>query len=51
MAGTLRPEPGLLTNDSLAAATALVQEIDRIASADPDFEAVQGVTLHRPDDL
>jgi predicted nucleic acid-binding protein len=51
MAGTLRPETGLLTNDSLAAATALEQEIDRIASADPDFEAVEGVTLHVPGDL
>lgn len=51
MAGALRPETGLLTNDSLAAATALEQEIDRVASADPDFEAVEGVTLHRPGDL
>lgn len=51
MAGALRPESGLLTNDSLAAATALEQEIDRVASADPDFEAVEGITLHRPDDL
>ena len=51
MAGALRPEAGLLTNDSLAAATALEQEIDRVASADPDFETVEGLTLHRPDDL
>lgn len=55
LAGELRPRTGLLTNDSLVAATArdLTREgaLTRVASADPDFESVDGLMLHRPSDL
>lgn len=50
-AGPLRRSSGLLTNDSLAAATARHLEIRRVASADPDFGAVDDLVVHRPDDL
>lgn len=50
-AGPLRRDSGLLTNDSLGAATARHLEIRRVASADPDFGAVDGLVVHRPDDL
>jgi predicted nucleic acid-binding protein len=50
-AGPLRRRTGLLTNDSLAAATARHLEIPRIASADSDFDSLEGLVLHRPSDL
>jgi predicted nucleic acid-binding protein len=47
----LRKRFGLLVNDSLAAASALELKVDAMASADPDFGRVPGLTLYRPSDV
>jgi predicted nucleic acid-binding protein len=49
MAGAqIRAETGLLTNDSLIAATALFDECPFIASADKDFQRVPDLTVASP---
>jgi len=50
-AGPLRSQHGLLTNDSLLAATALERGATAFASADRDFERVEGLRLYAPTDL
>ena len=50
-AAELRRQYGLLTNDSLLAATASLEEIKSIASADHDFERVDTLRLFQPSDL
>ncbi|HVS00680.1 MAG TPA: PIN domain-containing protein [Thermoanaerobaculia bacterium] len=50
-AGSLRSQYGLLTNDSLLAATALERGAMAFASADRDFERVEGLQLYGPTDL
>jgi predicted nucleic acid-binding protein len=50
-AGPLRSRHGLLTNDSLLAATALERGATAFASADRDFERVEGLRLYGPTDL
>ena len=50
-AGPLRRRHGLLTNDSLLAATALERGATAFASADRDFERVEGLQLYGPTDL
>lgn len=47
----LRTRFGLLTNDSLVAATADAQGITNLASADRDFERVKHLRRFFPDDL
>lgn len=42
---------GLLTNDSILVATMRRHGIELLASADRDFERVEGITLFAPDDL
>jgi predicted nucleic acid-binding protein len=42
---------GLLTNDSIVAACADALSIPVLASADPDFAVIDGLTLHCPGDL
>jgi predicted nucleic acid-binding protein len=42
---------GLLTNDSIIAACAETASIHLMASADRDFAAIDGLTLHCPGDL
>lgn len=51
LAGEVRADTGLLTNDSLVAATMRGLELTHLASADADFERVEGIELHRPEDL
>ena len=50
-ASILRDNYGFLTYDSLVAATATEQNVEGIASADTDFERLQGVPLFRPHDV
>lgn len=50
-AGPLRSRYGLLTNDSLLAATALERDAMAFASADRDFERVESLQLYVPTDL
>ncbi len=50
-AADLQRRFGLLTNDALLAATALDAEIEHFASADADFERVEGLAVHAPGDL
>ena len=47
----LRRRHGLMTNDSIVAATLLDAGIDRIATADTDFKRRKGVTVFEPTDL
>jgi len=47
----LRNRFGLLVNDSLVAASALESNVTTMASADPDFARVRGLTLFRPSDV
>jgi len=42
---------GLLTNDSLHLAAGLRVGVNRLATADPQFETVPGITVFKPDDL
>ena len=52
MAGAqIRAETGLLTNDSVVAATALFDECEFIATSDTDFKRVPELTLASPTDL
>lgn len=50
-AAEIRRRHGLLVNDSLLSATAIREGITDFASADPDFERVEGLRLFHPDDL
>lgn len=47
----IRREYGLLVNDSLVVAAARDAGVEHVASADPDFDRVQGITRYRPSDL
>jgi predicted nucleic acid-binding protein len=49
--GECRKAHGLLTNDSLVAASALEHGVSTIASADEDFDRVGGLKRHGPGDL
>jgi predicted nucleic acid-binding protein len=42
---------GLMTNDSLHLAAGLRVGLRLVATADPQFDAVPGITVFRPDDL
>lgn len=50
-ASQLRRDHGLMTNDSLLAATAFEQATAVFASADPDFSRLPGLDVYSPDDL
>lgn len=47
----LQRQHGLLTNDSLLLATALRAGVTRLATADPQFDGVAGLTVFKPDDV
>jgi predicted nucleic acid-binding protein len=47
LAAEIRRRHGLLVNDSLLAATATREGIMSFASADPDFERIEGIRLFR----
>jgi predicted nucleic acid-binding protein len=47
----VRTDYGLLVNDSLVVTSARDHEAAALASADRDFERVQGLSLYRPADL
>jgi len=47
----LQQAHGLLTNDSLQLAIGLRQDIKLLATADPQFADIPGITLFRPDDV
>jgi len=47
----LQKQHGLLTIDSINLAVARRLGINEIATADTNFEHIQGVIVHRPDDL
>lgn len=49
--GELRRRHGFLTNDSLVATAALDEGLTAVASADADFERLDGVSVFRPQDL
>ncbi len=51
LAADLRRQHGLMTNDSILAATALDAGIGYVATADPDFGRVTGLTACLPTDL
>ena len=51
LAAGVRRRHGLLTNDSLALATAEDRGVQALASADRDFADLPGVELYRPEDL
>lgn len=48
---SLRTQYGLLMNDSLVTASAIEEQAEGIASADPDFAKLDTLTHFRPDDL
>ena len=50
-AAQLREECGLLTNDSLVAATALFDECEFLATSDADFHQVRDLVVASPTDL
>jgi predicted nucleic acid-binding protein len=50
-AAALRRRHGLMTNDAIIAATARGEGIERIATADGDFERVDELTVFTPVDL
>ncbi len=50
-AADVRAETGLLTNDSIIVATMRDAGLTAIATADGDFERVEGVQVYRPTDL
>ena len=50
-AAEIRRRHGLLVNDSLLSATAILEGIVDFASADSDFERVEELRLFGPDDL
>jgi predicted nucleic acid-binding protein len=47
----LQMRHGLLTNDSLNLAVAQRQGINEIATADSNFDHVQGLGIYKPEDL
>jgi predicted nucleic acid-binding protein len=47
----LQRQHGLLTNDSLHLATGLRAGVNLLATADPQFGAIPGLTVFRPEDL
>jgi predicted nucleic acid-binding protein len=47
----LQKQYGLLTNDSLLVATGLRAGVGQLATADPQFDAVSGVTVFKPEDV
>jgi predicted nucleic acid-binding protein len=47
----IRRRHGLLVNDSLVVASALSQRATALASADQDFEGLEGLAFHRPSDV
>jgi predicted nucleic acid-binding protein len=47
----VRARHGLLVNDSLVVAAAQTAGVAALASADPDFDRVEGLSLYRPGDL
>lgn len=51
VAAALRRHYGLLVNDSLLAASAVLEGIPAMASGDSDFERVEELRLFRPADL
>ncbi len=50
-AADVRAETGLLTNDSIIVATMRDAGVSAIATADRDFERVEGIQVFRPTDL
>jgi predicted nucleic acid-binding protein len=50
-AADVRTETGLLTNDSVIVATMRDTGVTAIATADRDFERVEGLQVYRPTDL
>lgn len=50
-ASELQHTYGLLTNDSLNLAAGLRGGVNMLATADPQFDSVAGVTIFKPDDL
>ncbi len=50
-AASVRAETGLLTNDSVIVATMRDGGVTAIATADADFERVEGLRVYRPTDL
>lgn len=50
-AGELQRTHGLLTNDSLNVAAGLRIAVNLLATADPQFDSVPGITVFKPDDL
>jgi predicted nucleic acid-binding protein len=50
-AADVRAETGLLTNDSVIVATMRDVGVTAIATADRDFERVEGLLVYRPTDL
>jgi predicted nucleic acid-binding protein len=50
-AADIRRRYGLMTNDSIIAATAVAEGVEHIATADGDFERVEGLTVLAPADL
>jgi predicted nucleic acid-binding protein len=47
----LQRQHGLLTNDSLLVSTALRAGVGQLATADPQFDGVTGLTACKPDDV
>ena len=50
-AGGIRAASGLVTNDSIIVATMHDEHLAAIATADADFERVEGLQVFRPSDL
>jgi predicted nucleic acid-binding protein len=50
-ATALQRSHGLLTNDSLSLAAGLRNGVNLVATADPQFDSIPGVTIFKPDDL
>ena len=50
-AAELQRTHGLLTNDSLNLAVGLSNGVNLLATADPQFDSIPGVTVFKPDDL
>ena len=47
----LQKQHGLLTNDSLLLATGLRARVSQLATSDPQFDVVSGITVFKPDDV
>lgn len=50
-AAVLQQAHGLLTNDSLSLAAALRHGMASLATADPQFDSIPGLTVYKPSDL